>query len=218
MRSQALCCAPAALILACAPEPDPTGCAQYRRRIEEYGYCLMQAVPDMPDREAALLRCSETGPWRDDCQARWVERWNHADSPVSTEDLLAACPTDDCKFTVLDARPETDVLAQVEKCTSDAGALGEDCARHALHRWVITQPSAEEIQRVLVQRRSHHELVAHYAGQSIGCTGQGQCVDWDAQFCREGAQFAQTDPTVCKTSRAWPTTAVPPAPQPQAPR
>jgi hypothetical protein len=186
--------------------------------MEEYGYCLMQSVPDMPDREAALLRCSETGPWREDCQARWVERWAHPDSPVTTDDLLAACATDDCRFIVLDARPEAEVLDQVERCVTDAGSLAEECARHALHRWVTTVPNAEEIRRVLVQRRSHRELVAHYAGQAIGCTGQGECVEPDARFCREGVQLALTEPTVCRTSEAWPTTAVPPAPQGPAPR
>jgi len=72
------------------------------------------------------------------------------DSVWETAELLKACPADagDCRFEVLDMRPDPDVGKQVQLCFENAGSFSGDCIAHSLERWVRTVPSAEEVARV----------------------------------------------------------------------
>lgn len=129
---------------------EASGCASYRELKDVYGFCLVQwAGRGQGDRSVSEM-CGGAGSWERECRVAWVTSRSVEDSVWETADLLNACPSDagDCRFEVLDMRPDPDVGKQIQLCFENAGSFSGDCIAHSLERWVRVVPSAEEVERV----------------------------------------------------------------------
>jgi len=141
-----------------------------------YQYCIARYAPEIADVRQAERSCGMAGAWEKRCRRHWVSRRleHGSGTPVST--LLEFCADDaDCAFEVLDARPASDVLLQIERCGSHLGQLGRDCARHALQRWYLAGPDADELQRVAQSVSSYPRAVGSWLGACVACLEVGRC-------------------------------------------
>lgn len=189
------------LLLACetAPPDWPAACAPYAALPEAAALCLSReaAVQTDPARVAAL--CAQTGAMASDCLRQWVV--GAGASGLSVEALLAVCGAhDDCKLAALDQRPAWDVTEQIARCAAAGGAYANDCAVHALHRWLGTLPDAEEVYRVAATPSPAPQAVGMYVAAAVVCGGLPGCAG-DATVrdaCEKGAAMVRSDPRWCR--------------------
>ena len=118
-------------------------------------------------------------------------------------DLLAACLDNaDCIFEVLDHRRSEDLFEQLSLCHTRAREFSNDCAVHALDRWVHAQPSVEDISRlnVLPYFRVH---VGQYLAASEVCWGVGSCPldEIGGAACQEKRTELRSNEQLCRGFR-----------------
>ncbi len=164
------------LLLACVeaqPEPDGAAgaCAAWAEQADVYGYCLTTEAGST--RLDVASACADAGVWEGACRDAWVTTRLSGD--LGTDDLLAACGTDDCRFQVIDTRRAADLFEQLARCAEHAGVHEEDCVRHALGGWLSLVPDAGAVTRLQDELGSRARLAGRHAAAAIACHGAGVC-------------------------------------------
>ena len=89
---------------------------------------------------------------------------------------MGVCKGDaDCAFEMLDKRPASDVLVQLEYCAGSAGSYSSDCAVHAVERWMKAGPSLVEVERIEQANTRFPQQVGYGVGMALACYGLGAC-------------------------------------------
>ena len=115
-------------------------CGPYQHDADLFGYCLTTHVVEVATAAQAAEVCAQaSGKWQGECRTAWVGMAVTQGTPVPT--LLNVCTTDDCRFLVLDRRPEADLQKQMAAC-AQAGRYVEDCRGHARQRWDLAHPDS----------------------------------------------------------------------------
>lgn len=92
------------------------------------------------------------------------------------EDLMSVCADNpDCTFEVLDFRPSNEVTVQMDRCVKWAGRFAADCVSHAMQRWYLTQPAADDVARVARVQTRYPDKVGYWVAASVQCRQVGQC-------------------------------------------
>ena len=156
---------------------------------DAHGYCLAKLGARLSTAEEVEALCPDAGEWESECRYGWVAG-RMTDHRYTTQALLEACgPSDDCAFELLDARPLDDVLAQAEACTTHAGRHARDCFGHALQRWWMDSPDAEDRARVFAAATANPDRQAYYAAVYAVCEGEGSCEDLHPQARRDCTRY-----------------------------
>jgi hypothetical protein len=173
------------LLVACggngAPDRVPADtrlptCAPYKGMDNAWGYCIYKLAGGFPTRQDVEDLCPQSGAWEDQCRHAWVAGRMQPNSGVSTEDLLAVCAGNaDCAFELIDFRPEAEVTDQIARCHEYAGRHGEDCVGHAVQRWWIQDPDADEVARIQALDLGFPRQVGFFVAASTFCAGVGSC-------------------------------------------
>lgn len=189
------------LLLACAsPGAElPPACAPYAGLPEAAALCLSRQVADETEVSRVSALCEQTGAMASDCLRQWVTGPGAAGQPVDA--LLAVCGAhDDCKLAALDQRPSWDVAEQIRRCAAAGGVYANDCAVHALHRWLGTLPGPDEVYRVASIESPFPQAVGMYVAAAVACQGlpgcAGDAVVRDA--CEKGLPMARSDHRWCE--------------------
>jgi hypothetical protein len=177
-------------------------CAPYRTAAPDaYGFCLRSSVATLADAGAMAEVCAAAGIWQADCHAEWVLQQSrlHLLAPAA---LLDACgPSADCALQQLDAHPDPDVLVQIGRCETRAGAFVDDCVAHAVQRWAASYPAGPEVERVVAGTDRYAVQVGTFVGMIVACAPldaadtRARCPDGGALYgeaCRRAAaSYAQ---------------------------
>ncbi len=230
MRATALCCALAAISCSSeapvveAPAPavgtvprgpplgpdgrpirtigETSGCEAYADLPDVYGFCLVQWASRGQGRNTVDDICSEAGSWDHECRMAWVTSRADEDSRWSTDALLDACPAgaDDCRFEVLDKRPNRDVALQIQLCMKNARTFAGDCTAHALERWVRDRPSLEEIERVAQSTIAPDRIGQYIAALRVCYQSIDECVGSPAvqKECNYRVGEIRQKPEICE--------------------
>ena len=179
-----------------------SGCQDYLDLPEVYGFCLVQWAGRGQGRRSVDEMCSEAGDWEDECRVAWVTSRAGEHSHWETDLLLDACPpaAGDCRFEVLDKRPNRDVSVQIQLCFERARAYSGDCVAHALERWVRTRPSPDEIETV-AQSAIAPDRIGQYVATLKVCFGIiDECVGSEAVVteCERRLDQLVAKPEVCE--------------------
>lgn len=205
-------------------EPIPTAlagpprraadCERYRDLPDVRGYCLMKVAATGQGPEDALQVCGDAGIWESDCRQAWSTsrarggmtdrhgRWHP--SPWTTMDLLTGCgENDDCRFAILDTRPDDDVVQQARLCVEHGGKYRNDCVSHALDRWMRTLPTPEELHRVSSAPNDNPVELGRYLAISVACLEVGGCTGPDdvREACEKSVLSIQADAPFCEDWR-----------------
>ncbi|MEE2752303.1 MAG: hypothetical protein VX519_12795 [Myxococcota bacterium] len=184
-------------------------CSRYQNS-EVRGYCLMKVASSGHGPESADTVCDEAGSWEADCRQAWAtsrardgmtdQHGKWMPSQWSTQDLLSGCAeNEDCRFAILDARPEKDPVEQMRLCDEFAGKYGLDCAMHALDRWTRSSPDLESIQAVANQALFPVET-GRYIAIFVACKEIGTCQGNDAMStsCTQSVASIRANPAFCE--------------------
>jgi hypothetical protein len=198
------------------PGLTPRDCEQYRGT-PTHGYCISQAARHTGDMELADSMCQLAGKKYDECRSGWV--WSRIRDPhYTTRALLEFCDdAADCAFVVADARPEGNVIEQVQRCEDWTGPFKIDCAGHALQRWAVSKPAPAEVAAVMAIHSEAAPNAAWWVGIVGACSGQDYCpaVPRFGENCRAAQAQVQRDPALClrgPTAIAAPTVTPPTGP------
>ena len=127
--------------------------------------------------------CSLAGEWEGDCIYNWVTTKIAPDSGFGTIELVELCgDIPDCAFRVIDYRPEKDVIKQLKTCKKYVPKLFEDCSMHAMVNWWASEPSAQEVKRLLAEETDLGFSYAYYIAVRVYCDGVGECSGSRAQY------------------------------------
>lgn len=189
---------------------EESGCNAYRDVPGVFGFCLVQWAGRGQGDGKVDSMCRQAGDWESECRHAWVTSRSNVDSQWSTDELLNACPNDagDCRFEVLDMRPTADAAKQIQLCFENAGNFAGDCIAHALERWVRTQPSPEEIQRV-AQVAVAPDRIGQYVAALKVCFGSiDECVGSPSVKgeCLSRVPEIERDEAICARLRQSPGT------------
>lgn len=179
---------------------DPAQCEKYVGQADEYGYCVFSTSPAIRDAEAARSWCKKAGDWEERCLHSWVSARLRDRAQWSDETLLGMCRgIPDCAFEILDFRPHSDILVQLNRCGLFAEEYGQDCGRHSLQRWWKANPDAPEIARVMSTPSPFDQIVGSYAAASVYCLKVGSCEGLpDRQhYCEAGVAHLVDPPERC---------------------
>jgi len=118
--------------------------------------------------------CRPLGEHAESCQVAWVDQ-ALGQGQGTRASLLRACEgAPDCALTVLDARPDPDITAQLAACRAHTGPYAQDCTLHALQRWAAAGPDAVSFARVAAEEH-HLASVGALLGLVVACQGVGSC-------------------------------------------
>lgn len=192
------------------PPPDPNGslpqCKMYEGS-SVYGYCIYKFAGGFPTVSEVDRLCGLAGEWEAECRHAWVAGRMHADSGVATDALLEVCAGNpDCSFELLDFRPDTDVLIQMDNCRKHTGKYAPDCVGHAMQRWWQAGVDEAEIERIAATPTPFPNKVGFWIGVSVGCYGVGECSGQaqTADFCRSTVENLSRNQNRCPTQSKKP--------------
>ncbi|MSP55544.1 MAG: hypothetical protein EXR69_08075 [Myxococcales bacterium] len=195
-------------------------CERYRLTVPEaYGLCVTRLVVSLRTVAAMDQACGRAGGWESDCHAGWVAEQGRVrpDRRVALHtqaltpiELLEACgPSADCALQQLDAHPDADLLAQIERCERLTGPFVADCAAHGVQRWARGYPGAAEVARVSAGTAAYAVQVGTFVGMVVACAPVGpdpamvpaSCPAGEdslyAKACRQGAEAFRQSPGSC---------------------
>ncbi len=178
-------------------------CARYSERPEFFGFCLYRVAQRGEGALGVDHFCDGAGTWETDCRDGWTIARARPDSTWTNEVLLAACGTIDCRFEVLDFRPNPEVTEQVSLCSRHAGRFGGDCAAHAMDRWLKGTPTEQEFS-ALAELEFFPDRIGHYMGLSVSCFDLGDCGSEGeaADRCKYTVGVSEINPELCRNIRA----------------
>lgn len=201
------------LLLACAggavDAPPPSAdrvsgpCAEHVAMPDVYGYCLTREARTTRDGAAMTGLCERAGAWEGECRQAWVIEQRRSGRETDADVLLAACGSDaDCAFEHLDAAPQGDVLAQIDRCEAHVRPYYLDCTAHALTRWVRGGATAEEAERLRVRLAAFPETIGPYLARAGTCYGAdvhcGDAPDLVSDRCRTAAARMEARSDLCR--------------------
>lgn len=190
-----------------APAVAPTSladCERYAAVPNAYGYCLTSRVRSAPSAADAMRVCGAAGTYAEECARAWVSPRLSPSSGLDTQELLRVCGTSaDCALEVLDSRASGSLPEELEACRVHAGALGSDCAGHAVERWWVADPTPEEVRRITAMDLPFPERLGFFVAASVVCYGKGTCEGSPAFLarCQEAAATFQQDRMKCPGRR-----------------
>ena len=151
----------------------------------------------------AKARCSLAGPWQSDCAEAWAGDRERCSLPIS--DLLEVCPTDACRFAVVDNCPRQDVIQQVDACESHAGRYAMDCVGHAMQTWLIAGPKPSEVGALMARPGRQASVIGAWAGLGLARLGEGTCEApaEGSEPAPENVQWCLRSTTRCETEPDW---------------
>jgi len=166
----------------------------------EHGYCLYSKSARLPTIERASDYCEGLGEWNAECRYNWVSSRIKPGTGFDTVQLLEMCGShDDCKFKVIDARPDEDLLVQLSLCVKHVSRYRYDCEMHAVQRWWKQEPSESELNRMLALRRVPSADLPKYLSFIVQCDGVGNC-DGNSKIakeCRRNLSLLKTSKLKC---------------------
>lgn len=167
------------IFINCTHNPDPVvkspnpNCTSYASNQNIYGYCLYKQVQHIQKIEDVNTHCKHAFDWKSDCTQSWV--MSNVDH-YSLESLMQVCDHHaDCAFELLDAKPNDDVLVQMDLCVQYTPKYRNDCIHHAMQRWYFEWPDATEMKRVASKPSPAPEQTGLYLGARVGCDNVGHC-------------------------------------------
>ena len=156
--------------------PQLHACAPYARVPNALAFCVYKSAGNLPSPMDVNRICPLAGDYERECRRSWVSSRSSTAYGYSTEVLISVCAGDpDCAFEMLDARPVSDVLIQLEYCAGSAGPYSSDCAVHSMERWVKAGPNLAEVQRVESASTRFPQQVGYGVGLALACYGLGAC-------------------------------------------
>lgn len=156
--------------------PQLHACAPYARVPNALGFCIYKSAGNLPSPMDVNRICPLAGDYERECRRSWVASRSDTSYGYATEALISVCAGDpDCAFEMLDKRPVSDVLVQLEYCAGSAGPYSSDCAVHAMERWMKAGPSLVEVQRVEAASTRFPQQVGYGVGMALACYGLGSC-------------------------------------------
>lgn len=186
--------------MAAGPPSAMPLCDKYRDLENAYGYCVYRYVGGLRTVAEMESACALAGDWSSACHHAWVSGRMQPNTGFSTEELLAACGGNpDCAFELIDFRPEADPVEQMKLCAAHAGPYARDCAGHAMQRWWLTDPSAEEWAYLAQYTTPFADRVGYWLGVEVGCFSKGTCagVGFVQQQCEQSLAQFQAKPATC---------------------
>ena len=191
--------------------PPPIGgipqCEAYKDDADVYGYCLYKFAGGFPSISEVDRLCPMAGKWEKECRHAWVSGRMQPNSGFDMDTLLAVCDGNpDCTFELIDFRPDSDVVTQIQYCIDYVGPYTRDCIGHAMQRWWYTAPSAEEVSRVASLSTPYPDRLAFYIAASVGCSNIGTC-EGDARvqkICEKNVENYQKFPNRCPAQEEKP--------------
>ena len=177
-------------------------CRHYAPGTESYTYCHRHHAHEIASLEEAEKYCPEAGEWEEDCRLNWVIVNSSPGTSYSNLELHTFCAGNpDCNLQVLDSRP-AEVAEQLVLCHRWGGKYSEDCAIHALQRWIHSSPSDQEFQTLRTSQIFVHQS-ANFTAMSVQCFGQGTCGDGGqfTQICEQKVEYFRTNPRRCPRKR-----------------
>jgi len=179
-------------------------CESLRSNAAQFGFCRVQLAGDLSLSLGVEEVCEGTGDWGAACRQAWaVSRAEEHQSGWSRDSLLAAClDNSDCAFEVLDHRRSQDLFEQLAMCHEHAGEFTNDCAIHALDRWIHNGPSLADVQR-LAELPYFRVQVGQYSASSSVCWGIGDCPvdDIGGAACSQRRAELQDNEQLCRRLR-----------------
>ena len=161
--------------------PELAVCASYANMPNALGYCVVRRAASAPSVEDMVRLCDKAGAWEGECRRSWVAGHSDPSLGYPRATLLEACGVNaDCAFELLDAWPQTDVTAQLQDCASYARHYAQDCAVHALQRWVQTRPGPQQVSYVANLNTPWPSQVGYAVGMVAACQGMGTCAGGQA--------------------------------------
>lgn len=156
--------------------PQLHACAPYGRVPNALAYCVYRSAGNLPSPMDVERICPLAGDYERECRRAWVASRSDPSYGYATEVLVSVCAGDaDCAFEMLDKRPASDVLVQLQLCASAAGPYSADCAVHALESWVRGGPDLAEVQRVEQASTDFPQQLGYGVGMALACHGLGAC-------------------------------------------
>lgn len=181
-------------------EGVPPVCAPYQDEPEVFGYCLYKVAGGLPSVELLDAMCSQAGDWEADCRHAWVAG-NMKDPEVPLETLIEACGGNaDCTFELIDMRVSDDVVEQIERCQRWVLPYLDDCVGHAMQRWYLTKPDAEEHARLANTVLPGADRVGHFLGANVACREVGTCeaaTSPTTSRCQKAVEHFERNPSSC---------------------
>lgn len=182
MRAQAVAGPLAALtLLGCgrsagpALPPEVSVCAPYAASADTLGYCIVKQAGNLPSPMDVARICPLAGALEGECRRSWMMSRADPGYGFGTDTLLELCADEECRFELLDTRPEPDVARQLQRCRASAGRYASDCAVHSLERWVQARPSPAELARVADLDTGFPDRVGYALGIAQACLGGPAC-------------------------------------------
>lgn len=156
--------------------PELHTCAPYARAANTLSYCVVRQAGNLPSPQDVERVCPLAGALELECRRAWARSRADPRLGFPTEVLVAICAgSEECAFEIIDARPESDLARQLELCARVAGQFAEDCAVHALERWVGSRPGPEEVARVASLRTAAPARVGYALGVVRACQDGPAC-------------------------------------------
>jgi hypothetical protein len=177
-------------------------CLRYSPGTEAYAYCHRHHAHEMGSPEEAERLCPQAGDWEQDCRMNWVTVNSSPGSGYTDEQLHTLCAGNaDCSLQVLDSRPAA-IGEQLSLCHRWGGEFREDCAIHALQRWIHSSPTEAEFQ-TLRGGGLFVQQAAHFTATAVQCFGQGTCGDSGrfSEICSEKREYFVRNPERCPRPR-----------------
>ena len=190
------------------PEANPyeartrEDCLRYSGRPEFFGFCLYQVAQRGEGDLGVEHLCEGSASWEIECRDAWTIARARPDTHWTIDVLLSACGTIDCRFEVLDFRPNPSIASQVVLCAEHADRFGGDCAAHGMDRWLRGAPTEQEFSS-LRELDLFPDRIGHYMGLSVSCYNVGECGDRTEadERCSLTVTEIAENPELCRAMR-----------------
>lgn len=155
-------------------------CAPYVASADTLGYCVVKQAGNLPSPMDVARICPLAGALEGECRRSWIMSRADPGYGFPTDTLLDLCADEECRFELLDTRPEPDVVRQLQRCRAAAGRYASDCAVHALERWVQARPGPDELARVREIDTGFPDNLGYALGMVRACQGGPACAGLEA--------------------------------------
>ena len=175
-------------------------CAPYAGRPAMEQYCAYLQALGLASPEEAVAACARAGEWEHSCRGEWVAVWSRHDRSVDAGAYLSVCGDNhDCAFELIDTRPSSDVLVDIERCDRHTGPYARDCVKHRLNRWLDDGPDTAEVARLAAAETAHAGVIGQAVAHCAAGLGVGSCEGAPdvAARCGQTAEDIRQHPERC---------------------
>jgi hypothetical protein len=185
-------------------------CREYSVGVTAFEFCLYKNSETVRSVDKVKEYCGWAGNWESQCIYNWVVSRTAWGSGVETEDLLELCGSiKDCAFRVVDYRPAEDILETLRRCETYVSKNNDACALHAMVKWWMADPTAEEVHRLMQETHEPSRNMGFYLAVRVHCEGVGECRGSDLmqrrclEVSRDLADGNRSCPTKVKTQQGY---------------